>query len=234
MRGRSRFSDTAKRCPAGWRGNRRRLGNAGANYTEANHVEEVFTDDRRHAGALVERWPGYGAEDGRRAQVRHAQRQAGPRPGAHIDRRRLHADCHDLQQPDPREPRAQGRAAARPHLGGQRGQLGVDVPPRQDAKFTNGRPVTAHDVKFSFDRILDPETASRGRKAMGPIETITAVDDHTLVIKLAGPYADLPLQLGNTSPGSSPRRTWRRSATTRSARGRSSSRSTSPATRRSW
>ena len=68
----------------------------------------------------------------------------------------------------------------------------------KNAKFTNGRPVTAHDVKFSFERILDPETASRGRKAMGPIDTITAVDDHTLVIKLAGPYADLPLQLGNT------------------------------------
>ena len=33
---------------------------------------------------------------------------------------------------------------------------------------------------------------------MGPIDTITAADDHTLVIKLKGPYADLPLQLGNT------------------------------------
>ena len=68
----------------------------------------------------------------------------------------------------------------------------------KNAKFTNGRPVTAHDVKFSFERILDPETASRGRKAMGPIETITVKDDHTLVITLKGPYADLPLQLGNT------------------------------------
>lgn len=68
----------------------------------------------------------------------------------------------------------------------------------ENARFTNGRSVTAHDVKFSFERILDPETASRGRKAMGPIDTITARDDHTLVIKLKGPYADLPLQLGNT------------------------------------
>ncbi len=68
----------------------------------------------------------------------------------------------------------------------------------ENARFTNGRAVTAHDVKFSFERILDPETASRGRKAMGPIETITAADDHTVVIRLTGPYADLPLQLGNT------------------------------------
>ena len=69
---------------------------------------------------------------------------------------------------------------------------------RKDAKFTNGRAVTADDVKFSFDRILDPKTASKGRKAMGPITEIIAKDDHTLVIKLQGPYADLPLQLGNT------------------------------------
>jgi len=69
---------------------------------------------------------------------------------------------------------------------------------RKDAKFTNGRPVTAGDVKFSFERILDPKTASKGRKAMGPIKEIIAQDDHTLVIKLQGPYADLPLQLGNT------------------------------------
>ena len=81
---------------------------------------------------LVVRRSGRGPDDGRRAQVRNTQRQAGPRPGPHIDRRRLHADRHDLQQPDPRQPRAQGRAAARPSLGGQRGQLGVDVPPRQE------------------------------------------------------------------------------------------------------
>jgi peptide/nickel transport system substrate-binding protein len=68
----------------------------------------------------------------------------------------------------------------------------------KNAKFSNGRAVTAHDVKFSFDRILDPKTASKGRKAMGPITEITAKDDHTVVIKLKGPYADLPLQLATT------------------------------------
>ncbi|MEE8122770.1 MAG: ABC transporter substrate-binding protein, partial [Alphaproteobacteria bacterium] len=35
---------------------------------------------------------------------------------------------------------------------------------RKDANFTNGRPVVASDVKFSLDRILDPKTASKGRK----------------------------------------------------------------------
>ena len=69
---------------------------------------------------------------------------------------------------------------------------------RENAKFSNGRPVVASDVKFSIDRILDPKTASKGRKALGPIKEIVVKDDHTVVFKLKGPYADLALQLGNT------------------------------------
>jgi len=68
----------------------------------------------------------------------------------------------------------------------------------KNAKFHNGRPVVAADVKFSLDRILDPKTASKGRKARGPIKEIIVKDDHTIVFKLKGPYADLALQLGNT------------------------------------
>ena len=69
---------------------------------------------------------------------------------------------------------------------------------RKDAKFSNGRKVVASDVKFSIDRILDPKTASKGRKSLGPIKEIVAKDDHTVLFKLKGPYADLALQLGNT------------------------------------
>jgi peptide/nickel transport system substrate-binding protein len=69
---------------------------------------------------------------------------------------------------------------------------------RDDAKFTNGRPVVADDVVFSIKRILDPETASKGAEALGPIADVIAPDDHTVVFKLEGPYADLPLQMGNT------------------------------------
>ena len=69
---------------------------------------------------------------------------------------------------------------------------------RKDAKFHNGRAVVASDVKFSIDRILDPKTGSKGRKALGPIKDIVVKDDHTVVFKLKGPYADLALQLGNT------------------------------------
>jgi peptide/nickel transport system substrate-binding protein len=66
------------------------------------------------------------------------------------------------------------------------------------AKFHNGREVTADDVVFSIERILDPKTASRGAKALGPIKKVSAKDRYTVVFELTGPYADLPLQLGNT------------------------------------
>ena len=69
---------------------------------------------------------------------------------------------------------------------------------RKDAKFTNGRGVVADDVVFSIKRILDPATASKGAKALGPIKDVVARDPHTVVFELSGPYADLPLQLGNT------------------------------------
>ena len=68
----------------------------------------------------------------------------------------------------------------------------------QGVKFHNGREVTADDVVFSIERILDPKTASRGAKALGPIKRVFAKDKHTAVFELTGPYADLPLQLGNT------------------------------------
>ena len=69
---------------------------------------------------------------------------------------------------------------------------------RKGVKFHNGREVVADDVVFSIKRILDPETASKGAKALGPIADIVAKDSHTVVFDLNGPYADLPLQLGNT------------------------------------
>ena len=132
---RAALDDTSGRRPPG-RGSRHPLDDAGTQATpkqrEEDHVQEVFAVDRRRTGAFAALGSRDGPGDGRRAQVRNPERQAGPRPGPHLHRRRLHADRHDLQQPDPGQPRAQGRAAARPHLGGQRGQLGVDVPPRQE------------------------------------------------------------------------------------------------------
>ena len=51
---------------------------------------------------------------------------------------------------------------------------------RKGVKFHNGRELTANDVKFTFERILDPKTAARGRGALVMIERVQPVDAHTL------------------------------------------------------
>ena len=57
---------------------------------------------------------------------------------------------------------------------------------RQDACFSDGTPVTAKDVKFTFDRAKDmPKTKSNTSK----IEEVIADDDHHVTFKLTQPYA---------------------------------------------
>ncbi|MCK3655231.1 oligopeptide ABC transporter substrate-binding protein OppA [Pasteurellaceae bacterium Macca] len=77
---------------------------------------------------------------------------------------------------------------------------------RQDAKWSNGDPVTAQDFVYAWRRLVDPKTASpyasylnfmkmenvddilQGKK---PVDTlgITAVDDHTLRLTLSAPVS---------------------------------------------
>ena len=69
---------------------------------------------------------------------------------------------------------------------------------RQGVRFHHGRELKASDVVYTFERILDPKTASPGRTALGPIEKVEAVDDHTVRFRMSAPYADLPVNLGVT------------------------------------
>lgn len=69
---------------------------------------------------------------------------------------------------------------------------------RQGVKFHHGRELKASDVVFTFERVLDPKTASPGRTALGPIEKVEAVDDYTVRFRMSAPYADLPVNLGVT------------------------------------
>lgn len=61
----------------------------------------------------------------------------------------------------------------------------------RDAKFHNGDTVTADDVKFSLERILDAKTGATFAKPMSVIESVKAVDPKTVQIKLK--YAMAPL-----------------------------------------
>ncbi|MHA3978995.1 ABC transporter substrate-binding protein [Halovulum sp. GXIMD14794] len=66
---------------------------------------------------------------------------------------------------------------------------------REDAVFSNGKPVTSADVAASFTKLLDPETGAPGSRNLGPIESVTADGDFAVVIRTATPYADLPVAL---------------------------------------
>ena len=66
---------------------------------------------------------------------------------------------------------------------------------REDVKFHDGTPLTAHDYAWTFQRVLDPETkAAAAGSTFGPLVQLVsaeAADDYTLRLKLAWPSYSL-------------------------------------------
>jgi peptide/nickel transport system substrate-binding protein len=60
---------------------------------------------------------------------------------------------------------------------------------RKGVRFHNGRPLSSDDVRYSFERILDPATNSPGRTTYSIINKIDTPDPNTVVFTLKGPYA---------------------------------------------
>ncbi len=60
---------------------------------------------------------------------------------------------------------------------------------RKGVKFHNGREMTAEDVKYSIERVMNPETQSPGAGFFGSIKTITAVDPYMIKFELSRPDA---------------------------------------------
>jgi peptide/nickel transport system substrate-binding protein len=71
----------------------------------------------------------------------------------------------------------------------------------EDAVFANGKPVTADDVLFSFQRVVDwPEAIQGGQIRPALAEaTLTALDDKTVQITLAAPSASFLPSLAGTA-----------------------------------
>ncbi|WP_156290669.1 ABC transporter substrate-binding protein [Oceanobacillus salinisoli] len=59
----------------------------------------------------------------------------------------------------------------------------------EGVQFHNGREMTAEDVKYSFERILDEETASHIASYFAGIESIEVLGDYQVQFKLAEPDA---------------------------------------------
>jgi peptide/nickel transport system substrate-binding protein len=59
---------------------------------------------------------------------------------------------------------------------------------RPNVKFHNGQPMTADDVKYSIDRVLDPKTASPWLSWLNAIKEIKVVDPLTVQMNLDAPY----------------------------------------------
>lgn len=67
---------------------------------------------------------------------------------------------------------------------------------RSGVKFHNGRPLTAQDVKYSLERIMDPETGSGAAWRLAAVESIETLGEQVVAIHLNYPYPGLLTKLG--------------------------------------
>lgn len=59
---------------------------------------------------------------------------------------------------------------------------------RDDVRFASGSPVTADDVRATYEAILDPAVASPKRAALAALERVDAPDAGTVVMRLRAPF----------------------------------------------
>ena len=59
----------------------------------------------------------------------------------------------------------------------------------ETARFHNGKPVTAHDVKWTYEQCADPKNANILAGPLDEIEEIEVIDDHNLIMRFYEPYA---------------------------------------------
>ncbi len=57
----------------------------------------------------------------------------------------------------------------------------------ENARWHDGEPVTAEDVRFTIEAIMDPENGSENAPDYEDVEEITVVDEHTVAFKLGAP-----------------------------------------------
>lgn len=66
---------------------------------------------------------------------------------------------------------------------------------REGIRFHDGRPLTAHDVRYTFQSMMDPALGSPLRSSYQMIESIDCPGPHTILFHLSEPYASLLINL---------------------------------------
>jgi peptide/nickel transport system substrate-binding protein len=68
---------------------------------------------------------------------------------------------------------------------------------RDGVTFHNGRPFTAADVVYSYERVIDVETGSPQASRFAQVASVEAIDELTVAFQLAQPYAPFLANLPN-------------------------------------
>ncbi|MBZ4682786.1 MAG: extracellular solute-binding protein family 5 [Fusobacteriales bacterium] len=72
---------------------------------------------------------------------------------------------------------------------------------KKGIKFHNGTELTAKDVKYTYEQILNPENASPGKQYLNELDSIEIVDNYTIKFKLKNVYASFMLLVGSPQFG---------------------------------
>lgn len=72
---------------------------------------------------------------------------------------------------------------------------------RDDVVFHNGRAMTSADVRYTIERIQNPDTNSPRRGVFSVVESIEAPDDTTVVFRLSEPFAPFLAALSDITAG---------------------------------
>ncbi len=67
---------------------------------------------------------------------------------------------------------------------------------REGVTFHNGRDFVADDVVYSYERIMDPDFGAANAFRFESIESVTALDEHTVEINLTRPTPNLLVNIG--------------------------------------
>lgn len=70
---------------------------------------------------------------------------------------------------------------------------------RKGVKFSNGEPFNAQAVKFSFERAAGAKSTNKDKRTFAAMESVNAVDEHTLVVINKEPDPDFLFYMGQAT-----------------------------------